>query len=74
MGRECSMHSKDELHKQFRLQNVKETDHRKDIDVNGNIRILKWFRKKYDRRTWNGFLWLRIQSSKYSREPSGSIK
>jgi hypothetical protein len=48
-----------------------------DSGIHGRI-ILIWILRKYDRRAWAGFTWLRIgtsgSSSGHSNEPSGSKK
>jgi hypothetical protein len=40
-------------------QNIKETDHLGNLDVDGRI-ILKLILKRWDRSVWTLFMWLRI--------------
>jgi hypothetical protein len=43
----------------FVVGNLKERDHLEDL-VSDVWIILKWILKKYNGRTWTGFVWLRI--------------
>jgi len=40
--------------------NLREGDHLEDLVLDVRI-ILKWNLKKYNRRAWTGFIWLRIR-------------
>jgi hypothetical protein len=44
------------------LENHKQRDHLGDIGIYGRI-ILKLIFKKYDVKSWTGFIWLRLETS-----------
>jgi hypothetical protein len=48
------------MHRRYWWGNLKERDHLEDVGVGRRI-ILKVILKKWDGRTWIGFLWLRMR-------------
>jgi hypothetical protein len=51
-----------EMYTQFWLENLEGRDHLEVLAVDGRV-ILEWMLKKWVRRVWTGFMWLRVGTS-----------
>jgi len=45
----------------FRWRDLRERVHLEDLGINGSL-LAKWIIKKWNRATWTGLLWLRIET------------
>jgi hypothetical protein len=61
MGRTCSEFGGQEKCVYALAGQPEERAHLKDLGVEGRM-TFKWTLKKWDRRAWSGFIWLRIQT------------
>jgi hypothetical protein len=62
-----------ETHSGFLYVKVRDKDHLEELGVEGKI-ILELMLKKSSGWAWTEFIWLRIGTSVYGNETSGSIK
>jgi hypothetical protein len=62
-----------EVYTGFWWGNLRERDHLGDPGVDGRI-MLRWIFRKWNVGVRTGTSWLRIGTSEYSTEPSGSLK
>jgi hypothetical protein len=61
------------MHADFGWENLQQTGHLEGLGVDGNV-ILKRIMNKYDQTAWNGFIWLRKETSSFCEQGAETLR